>query len=436
MDKDVFGSTEFKMIDKRMFHNSTDYSDTANIERFVTLVNTGGEGFTDGTTVNNYQYELCYTIRSWTNTCQSLSGSGTNNNNCGWVESYTNVCITYETEGGSSGNSGGGNSGGGGGTWPFPPSGPGGGGAPCQEEFGASITNSILPIECNPSGGNPWPPLSSRVLYLKEILNLNPNQINWLIANTNRTNEIYDYLQADNSAPRLQIAQDHLEKMMESTEYLSLVVLHAQTGDGAKMWWDDDVWLDDPNNFNLDPYDDYKKLAAAEKILVKQYPTAAFIMNEFNRPMAKDYTIQKFGLSGLNDKSDAFRHAFFQAINTVRVGAYITQQFANAHETEVPNQLLKEEQMDLFNNGIGIAYGQTQSYPASTPSMIADDIYAKVLNGELKYLYPIWPPKYNTSGQIINPAGDPNFYGPNGTNNPSTATHGILAVTLLILTNQ
>ncbi|MBK7557467.1 MAG: hypothetical protein IPI54_03795 [Chitinophagaceae bacterium] len=86
MDKDVFGSTEFKMIDKRMFHNSTDYSDTANIERFVTLVNTGGEGFTDGTTVNNYQYELCYTIRSWTNTCQSLSGSGTNNNNCGWVK--------------------------------------------------------------------------------------------------------------------------------------------------------------------------------------------------------------------------------------------------------------------------------------------------------------------------------------------------------------
>lgn len=89
--------------------------------------------------------------------------------------------------------------------------------------------------------------------------------------------------------------------------------------------------------------------------------------------------------------------------------------------------------MDLFNNSIGIAYGKTQSYPASTPAMIANAIYIKVLNGEMIYLSPIGLPKFNTSSQLINPTGDPNFY---GTNNPVTATHGITASTLLIPTNQ
>jgi hypothetical protein len=68
----------------------------------------------------------------------------------------TQFCITYET-----GGEGGGSS------WPFPPGGGGGGSNPggngggqACENFGASITNSVVPIECEPGpGGNPWPPI-------------------------------------------------------------------------------------------------------------------------------------------------------------------------------------------------------------------------------------------------------------------------------------
>jgi len=156
MDNDIFGSTEFKIEDKRMFNNSTNYSDTANVQRFITLSTGGGkDGFANGTTINNYQYEVCWTVNLFSWVCGgSFTGSANNTQtNCGWVANgNVSVCTMYETEGG----------GGGGGTWPFPPGSGGGGGnggssnVPCME-FGASVTNSFIPIECDPIGANPWP---------------------------------------------------------------------------------------------------------------------------------------------------------------------------------------------------------------------------------------------------------------------------------------
>ncbi len=141
------------------------------------------------------------------------------------------------------------------------------------------------------------------------------------------------------------------------------------------------------------------------------------------------------GTNGLNDKSDAFRHAFFQALNTVRIGAPLTRKFADAHETEVPSQLEKERQMDLFNNSVGIAYGETVDRVYWTVGAISNGIYNKVTNGELIYLKPTLPPPFFPNGQP-NPNGDPNFYGTGGVNNPRTATHGIYSATQLIPTNQ
>ncbi|MBL7703180.1 MAG: hypothetical protein JNM14_13085 [Ferruginibacter sp.] len=159
MDKDVFGSTEFKVNDKRMFNNSSDYSDTANIQRFIKLNTANGEGFANGTTISNYEYEVCWTATTYHYVCGgNFSGSNTSNTvgiNCWQPNGTITVCTTYETEGG---NPGGGGSGSGSSTWPFPPSGGGsnGGGSniPCSNE----IINSLVPIECNPTEGNQWPP--------------------------------------------------------------------------------------------------------------------------------------------------------------------------------------------------------------------------------------------------------------------------------------
>ncbi len=43
MDRDVYGTTDFKISDDRLFNNSTDYSDTANIERYIELFHENGE---------------------------------------------------------------------------------------------------------------------------------------------------------------------------------------------------------------------------------------------------------------------------------------------------------------------------------------------------------------------------------------------------------
>lgn len=51
-----------------------------------------------------------------------------------------------------------------------------------------------------------------------------------------------------------------------------------------------------------------------------------------------------------NDKSDAFRHSFYNVINTKYCGTAIAKLFLNAHESEAPQNLHLENSMDLLNN--------------------------------------------------------------------------------------
>jgi hypothetical protein len=297
----------------------------------------------------------------------------------------------------------------------------------CWEEYyglGASNSGTTLSGTGGGGGSGGFTPVPT-ITYLTNTLGLSSSQVTFLTQNPSYQGPLFNYISQNYSSQSVQICNDHINLLISEPEYVQFVNNHNNTGNHSVVWWMDDTWIDNPQYFNLDPYDDYRKLSAAEKALVKQYPTAAFIINQFNRPMAKNFTVQKFGSNGLNDKSDAFRHAFFQAVNTVRIGASLTQQFANAHEAEVPSQLIKEKEMDLFNNGIGIAYGQTQSYPASTPAMIANAIYTKVLNGELRYIKPL---DFSAS-----PYFDANH---DGIQDCPTCLNGILSSSVLTPTNQ
>lgn len=64
----------------------------------------------------------------------------------------------------------------------------------------------------------------------------------------------------------------------------------------------------------------------------------------------------------------------------------------------------------------------------SVPMKVLQMLFLRI-NGELH-------PKFDPFGNLIDPYGDPNFYGINGSNNPKTATHGINSSTHLIQTNQ
>jgi len=262
MDRDVFGTTSFEVKDKRLFKNNTDYSDTADIEKkFVTFTDTKDEeSFADGTTISNYQYEVCWTVDISFRLCHTFSGGGSNTQ-CPLYTFSVTTCTTYETGGGEGGSGGGSPGGSGSGTWPFPPSGPGGGGAPCVA-FGASVTNSFVPIECNPSGNNPWPPLHPVIQSLRTILGISSVQMDWLIGHLSKAEQILTHLEDNNGDP--EIAKAHITMMMEDDDYLEFDDDHSATGDDAKMWWEDEEWLETMHyemeesflNFYLDAVED------------------------------------------------------------------------------------------------------------------------------------------------------------------------------------
>jgi hypothetical protein len=138
--------------------------------------------------------------------------------------------------------------------------------------------------------------------------------------------------------------------------------------------------------------------------------------------------------NGLSDKKDAFRHAFFNAINTRDVpprliggapasSSTIVKNFADAHESEVPPQLQLEATMDRFNNQVGIDYCWNCFSPFSSNYSIATAIKTKLEAGELRYLSPL----------------NNNLYPPYDKDNPNCAicTNGIVpGVTVLTPTNQ
>jgi hypothetical protein len=155
-------------------------------------------------------------------------------------------------------------------------------------------------------------------------------------------------------------------------------------------WWENEAWLQ--ANFTLGAGPDnttsnLPKLTAAEILLTAHYPVAAYLIY-LNVDKANNETKARFnGNNGLNDKTDAFRHAYFQAINASDVGALLTRLFANAHETNVPTHLQKEKDMDLFNNQVGIDIAQ-QQYSA-TNAELSLAVKTALNNGQLRYLSPI-----------------------------------------------
>jgi hypothetical protein len=133
---------------------------------------------------------------------------------------------------------------------------------------------------------------------------------------------------------------------------------------------------------NID-IDGYNNLNSSEKELIKKFPLEALKIAE-NREKAVEMTINLFNHNGLNDCSDAFRHAYFQALNTISIGSFMTQKFSDAHESDTPTNLLLEKQMDLLNNSFGNYIGNNCS-----GCNVTEKIMEALTNGELYFLSPI-----------------------------------------------
>jgi hypothetical protein len=401
LDRAVFGHTEFEITDTTIFRHNNHKPLRIKLDS----LQIGGR--------NNLlePIELCQetTISwqdcPWNNTnCAGAGGICDNCWQCTSSVSWT-YCWTAWIETGGSGGSGGTGGSGSGGT----SSGGGSTPPPCG---GSNAARNQTQQGCEP-GWNPDPTPVPTLTYLTNILGLSASQVAFLLQYPSYQEPLYNYISQNYSSESVQICKDHIDLLITDPEYMQFVNNHDITGNHSAVWWMDDIWLDNPLNFNLDitrANNQYDKLTAAEKALVAIYPVQAYRIKQ-NVQRAFSMSDSRMGTSGgLNDKKDAFRHAFFQAINTrdvpgrifpiVITGSAIVTLFANAHESEVPSQLNLEKQMDLFNNGIGISY--CWNCWTNSNNSIADAILNKLNNGELKYLSPLdlssstyWPAGLN-----------------------------------------
>jgi hypothetical protein len=291
-------------------------------------------------------------------------------------------------------------------------------------------------------GGGGGPNLVDDVVFLTVAININPAQALWLNEHPDIASQLRNYVEGSTSPANetKQKAIDHINNMMNDNNYLSFVNDQIDTGDPGIIWWEDDDWISDPDNINFDIDHQAPQqsigITPEEKALILIYPYQAFRIS-LNVTPAIQITEMKMGTAGtphenINSKKDAFRHAFFQAINArdcpgsvlpvFLTGSQIVDLFADAHESDVPPQLSLEKTMDMFNNDVGINYCWNCIPFYNTNKSIGNEIKTKLDNGELRYLKPL-------------DLNDPNWEDNFGVN-PATATNGITPATQLTPTNQ
>ena len=86
--------------------------------------------------------------------------------------------------------------------------------------------------------------------------------------------------------------------------------------------------------------------------------------------------------NGHNDCADAFRHAYFNMLNTRDIGSELTFQFGEAHECDSQYEI--ETEMDLFNNDVGINLALFN--PQVPLEVLTQSLLTKLYNGELMIL--------------------------------------------------
>ena len=116
-----------------------------------------------------------------------------------------------------------------------------------------------------------------------------------------------------------------------------------------------------------DPYDKWNELKECEKDFFRNNPQHLYTARG-NKAEAEKVAWERFGNCNtpndrpmLNTIGDAYRHAYFAALNTHNMGHTKAKYLGDAHECDTPSNELDQKQMDLHNNAWGYHYGSTIS---------------------------------------------------------------------------
>lgn len=137
---------------------------------------------------------------------------------------------------------------------------------------------------------------------------------------------------------------------------------------------------------------DFKKEMSPEEIQIfdnmSRFDQLMYLWNAFR---AKNLAATLYQFSLHNGKGDAFRHAYFSALNAKSLGVIKAQKLGNAHET-TSNEIL-ETKMDLNNNAIGRSlYLNLSNYDMSSNQFgesLKITLIKMINNGQLWHLTPL-----------------------------------------------
>ena len=137
------------------------------------------------------------------------------------------------------------------------------------------------------------------------------------------------------------------------------------------------------NAIGKPPYEKWSRLNSREKnILMWDIHFYKAISIEENANKAFTTTKSIFGFQGKGDKSDAFRHAYWMALNVQSVGKRFSQKWGDAHEYSTPiEEIGTDLYMDIHNNDIGIEIGLDN--PNATPEELQKIILDRIDQGDM-----------------------------------------------------
>ena len=162
-------------------------------------------------------------------------------------------------------------------------------------------------------------------------------------------------------------------------------------------WWNDENYLKNNISLGFNTID----LTLEEIKMCALFPAAALTIST-NKNLALDTAANSFpGQNAHNNKADAFRHAFFNALNIRDVysqpstlGMFtfakdIVRMFGIAHESEVPANLYLEKVMDLYNNEQGIEVCATCNPLTNPTNLVKGYVMSLLVNGKLLHIWPL-----------------------------------------------
>lgn len=219
----------------------------------------------------------------------------------------------------------------------------------------------------------------------KFIKGLSFQQRAWLMdsANLSSKNAIFGYLITNQFSEE---SCDFVEEIINFSSFNPQPVFSSINFPGMEdgmpfEWWKDEVYI--TNNFTI-----FEQLPNAfEIILFNLFPDKALLhVNNSLTALSKASELYSNGtLPGIEDgKADAFRHAYWNALDTAEFGGVLTKLFTDAHEA-FSSGLPK--QMDLHNNLKGREKAEIMNFNFLTSdSDISSSILIEVYIGHLVYI--------------------------------------------------